>query len=189
MRKLTHPLLAIALCAAALTTHAQPAQAPLSVVTAYMKAWSALPERRGITDMDISMVANAAARYLDANVKFLDTTVGTPQVGIVVARDNVIKPFLTSYPNARWEMVRPAKVTGHTVEFDWRFTGNAYGPYILDATCSGKGDRLELVGHSVIVVKDGLITQQTDSYDDQTIPTQMRRTASACTEQKAAAPK
>ncbi|GAA5177029.1 hypothetical protein GCM10025771_13430 [Niveibacterium umoris] len=164
---------------------AQAASDPLSVVKAYMKSWSALAEKRGVSDMDITAVANETAQFLDADVEYLDSTVGTPQFGIVVARDNVIKPFLSSFPNARWEMVGAPKVSGDTVEFDWRFTGNNYGPYIVDPTCPGKGDPLDLPGHSKIVVKGGVITYQNDAYNDKTIPEQLRRTVAACTAQKA----
>lgn len=177
-------LFAAAFCGVWAIAHADTASDPVTVVRNYMKAWSALAEKRGVTDMDVTIVANEAAQYFDADVEYLDSTVGTPQVGIVVARDNVIKPFLTSFPNARFEMVGAPKVSGDTVEFDWRFSGNNYGPYILDATCPGKGDRLDLPGHSKIVVKNGLITYQNDSYDDKVLPLQLRRTAQACKTQK-----
>jgi uncharacterized protein (TIGR02001 family) len=168
----------------ALSVHAQSTADPLTVVRGYLKAWSGLAEKRGVTDLDITAVANEATQFLDADVVYLDSSVGTPQAGIVVARDNVIKPFLTSFPNARWEIVGTPVVSGDTVEFDWRFTGNNYGPYIVDGTCAGKGDRLDLPGHSKIVVKNGLITYQNDKYDDKSLPVQLRRTAAACVAQK-----
>lgn len=182
--KMSQKILAAAAGVVALSVHAQSSADPLTVVRGYLKAWSGLAEKRGVTDLDITAVANEATQFLDADVVYLDSSVGTPQTGIVVARDNVIKPFLTSFPNARWEMAGTPVVSGDTVEFDWRFTGNNYGPYIVDATCTGKGDRLDLPGHSKIVVKNGLITYQSDTYDDKSLPLQLRRSAAACITQK-----
>lgn len=177
-------LLASLVAAAFTCASAHAASDPLSVVKDYMKTWSSLAEKRGVTDMDINAAANQAAMFMDADVVYLDSTVGTAQNGIIVARDGVIKPFLMSFPNARWEIVGEPKVSGNDVEFKWLFTGNNYGPYIVDGTCPGKGDRLALEGNSKITVVDGRITYQNDNYDDKAIPAQLTRTVAACKLQK-----
>jgi uncharacterized protein (TIGR02001 family) len=177
--------IATLLAAVFATASSHAASDPVSVVKDYMKTWSSLAEKRGVTDMDVNAAANQAAMFMDADVVYLDSTVGTAQNGIIVARDGVIKPFLTSFPNARWEMVGEPKVSGNDVEFKWLFTGNNYGPYIVDGTCPGKGDRLALEGNSKITVVNGLITYQNDNYDDKAIPAQLTRTVAACALQKA----
>ena len=184
MKKTKTVVLASLLATAFSASPAFAADDALTVVKAYMKTWSSLAEKRGVTDMDINATANQAAMFFDADGIYLDSTVGTPQQGIIVARDNVIKPFLNSFPNARWEMVGDPKVSGNDVEFKWLFSGNAYGPSILDATCPGKGDRLALQGNSKITVTNGLITYQNDSYNDKDIPAQLTRTVAACATQK-----
>lgn len=158
----------------------------LTVVRNYMSAWSALAGKKHVTDQDVAKAANLASLYFDADVEYLDSTVGTPQVGMVVARDNVVKAFLSSFRDAKWSMVGEPKVNGNDVEFKWVFTGHANGPYIMDPTCKGKGEAINLPGDSKIAVKDGLITYQNDKYDEKVLPSQLTKSAKACEVQKAA---
>lgn len=178
-------LVATLFAAEATVAHAAPAT-PLNVVKHYMAAWSSLAGKQNASDQDVAQAANLAASYFAPDVEYLDSTVGTPQVGIVVARDNVIKAFLTSFPDAKWEMVGKPKVKGSNVEFKWRFTGHATGPYIMDATCKGEGEAIDLPGESRITVKNGMITYQNDRYDDKVLPSQLTKSESACKAQHAA---
>lgn len=102
-----------------LSAPAQAATDPVSVVKDYMAVWSALSKSKKATDQDVFKAANIVASYYDADVEYLDATVGTPQVGSTVARDKVVCPFLTAIQNAKWEMVGEPKVSGNDVEFKW----------------------------------------------------------------------
>ncbi len=178
--KTTAAALIASLCVAS-SVHA--ADDALTVVKNYMSAWSALAGKKHVSDQDVAKAANIAASFLDGDVEYLDSTVGTPQVGIVVARDNVIRAFLSSFRDAKWEMVGEPKVTGNDVEYKWKFTGHANGPYIMDPTCKGKGEAINLPGESKITVKDGLITYQNDKYDEKVLPSQLTKSDLACKKQ------
>lgn len=186
-----HPKTAVAalmvtLFVAGVTVAHAAAADPLAVVKHYMAAWSSLSGKKKASDQDVAKAANTAASFFDADVEYLDSTVGTPQVGIVVARDNVVKAFLSSFRDAKWEMVGKPKVTGNDVEFKWRFTGHATGPYIMDPTCKGEGDAINLPGESKITVKDGMITYQNDKYDEKVLPSQLTKSDKACKAQHVA---
>jgi hypothetical protein len=160
---------------------------PLSVVRAYMKAWSALPERRGVRPQDIQAVADDAATHFAPDGIYIDSTVGTPLHGVASAKEQVILPFLTAFPNARWEMTDKPLVHGETIEFHWRFSGNNWGPFVLDPACAGKGEVLRLEGHSKIRVEHGLVVYQEDTYDPAAIPVQLSQAAAACAAAKPSA--
>lgn len=179
-------LLLASLAMAGLPVEAAKAPKPLKVVEGYMAAWSENAGKTVVSDAEVMDAVNHAAGYFDFEVEYLDSTVGTPQFGAIVARDNVIKAFLASFPNARWEMTGPAKVTGNTVEYDWKFSANARGPYIMDASCKGSGEAIAFTGHSKIVVKQGLIKYQNDSYSADDFSKQIAASAAACKAQKAA---
>lgn len=177
--------IALVLAATGLSANAAKAAKPLDVVNAYMAAWSTNAGKTTISDADVIGAANVAASYFDYEVEYLDSTVGTPQFGAMVARDNVVKAFLVSFPNAKWEMTGPAKVKGDKVEFDWKFSGNATGPYIMEATCKGTGEAIAFTGHTKITVKHGLIKYQNDNYVADDFTKQIAKSDAACKVQKA----
>ena len=181
----TAALIATLFAAGVTAAHAAAAD-PLTVVKNYMSAWSTLAGKKKASDQDVAKAANIAASYFDADVEYLDSTVGTPQVGSVVARDNVVKAFLSSFRDAKWEMVGKPKVTGNDVEFKWRFTGHANGPYLMDPTCKGEGEAINLPGESRITVRDGMIAYQNDTYDAKVLPAQLARSEKACQAKHAA---
>lgn len=181
-----HLALGMVLAGLTASSMAAPKADPLSVVNAYMTAWSSNAGKQGVSTQQVADAANLAASYFDYEVEYLDSTVGTPQYGAMVARDNVIKVFLNSFPNARWAMTGPAKVKGETVEFDWVFTGNHTGPYINDATCNGAGEAISFNGHTKMVVKKGLIKYQNDSYKADDFTKQIEPSDAACKAKKAA---
>jgi len=81
----------VAAVLAAPLSHAAETNA-LSVAKQYMGQWN-------------EHNANKAATYFDVeDAIYFDAAVGTPQQGAVVARDNVIKPFMSAFPNLKWEM-------------------------------------------------------------------------------------
>ncbi|GAB3262755.1 hypothetical protein [Chitinimonas naiadis] len=178
-------LSALAACSLS-SAAAKPPAKPLAVVEAYMAAWSSNAGKANVADADVVAAANQAASYFDYEVEYLDSTVGTPQYGAMVARDNVVKAFLASFPNARWEMTGPAKIKGDTVEYDWKFSGNATGPYIMDATCKGSGEAIAFTGHTKIRVKQGRIKYQNDNYSADDFARQVAPSDAACKIQKAA---
>lgn len=184
--KTTAATLISSLCFVGMSPLAHAADDTATVVKNYMSAWSALAGKKKVSDQEVAKAANLAALYFDADVEYLDSTVGTPQVGIVVARDNVVKAFLSSFRDAKWEMTGAPKVNGNDIEFKWTFTGHANGPYIMDPTCAGKGEAINLPGESKITVKDGLITFQNDKYDEKVLPSQLTKSDLACKKQKEA---
>lgn len=185
--KLHATLMVSLLALAGLSAQAAKAPAPLKVVQGYMAAWSENAGKTAVSESEVMDAVNHAAGFFDFEVEYLDSTVGTPQYGAIVARDNVIKAFLVSFPNAKWEMTGPAKVKGNMVEYDWKFSGNALGPYIMDASCKGAGEAIAFSGHSKIVVsKQGLIKYQNDSYSADDFSAQIAPSDSACKAQKAA---
>lgn len=146
-RLATGLLLAATLLATGL---AQAANDPLSVVRAYMAAWNAHN-------------ANLAASYLDYEVTYYDASVGTPQQGVVVARDNVIKAFINAFPDCRWTMDGKPLVDRDGVAFQWTFTGTNTGAFADGTKATGKP--LVLHGLTLIRVKQGKIIYQGDYYD------------------------
>lgn len=176
---------AVAACSLSVLAAKAPSK-PLAVVEAYMAAWSSNAGKASVPEADVVAAANQAASYFAYEVEYLDSTVGTPQYGAMVARDNVVKAFLLSFPNARWEMTGPAKVKGSTVEYDWKFSGNATGPYIMDATCKGTGEAIAFTGHTKIVVKQGRISYQNDNYNADDFAKQVAASDTACKAQHAA---
>lgn len=132
----------------------QATASPLAVVKSYMAGWNAHD-------------ANQAAMNMDVDVEYYDVTVGEAQQGVVVARDNVIKFFINSFPDLKWNMVGDPVVTRDTIVFRWQFTGTNTGPNI-DATINeGKptGKPIDFSGLSLIKIKNDKIVYQGDYYD------------------------
>ncbi|MDN0076776.1 ester cyclase [Crenobacter sp. SG2303] len=144
-------VLSLGLIAAPLAHAAKP---PLTVVKDYMAGWNAHDP-------------NQAAMNMDVNVEYYDVTVGEAQQGVVVARDNVIKFFIASFPDLKWSMVGDPIVTRDAVVFRWQFTGTNTGPNIDATVNEGKptGKPIALSGLSMIKVRDGKIVYQGDYYD------------------------
>lgn len=130
------------------------AATPLQVVQQYMAGWNAHD-------------ANQAAMAMDPEVEYYDVTVGESQYGVMVARDNVIRFFMNSFPDLKWQMLDKPVVTKNEVVFRWRFTGTNTGPNI-DATINeGKstGKPISFEGLSLIRIKNSKIVYQGDFYD------------------------
>ena len=127
---------------------------PLQVVQQYMAGWNAHD-------------ANLAAMNMDPEVEYYDVTVGESQYGMMVARDNVIRFFINSFPDLKWQMVDKPVVTRNEVVFRWRFTGTNTGPNIDPGVDGGKatGKPISFEGLSLIRVRDGKIVYQGDYYD------------------------
>ncbi|WP_410497800.1 ester cyclase [Chitinibacter sp. S2-10] len=131
---------------------------PLSVVKAYMAGWN-------------KHDANLAASYLDYEVEYYDVTVGESQIGVVPARDNVIKFFIAALPDLKWEMVDEPVVSKDGIAFRWVFTGTNTGiPFEGDKPT---GNKISLNGLSLIKVKQGQIVYQGDFYDALTLKKQL----------------
>jgi uncharacterized protein (TIGR02001 family) len=153
LNRFAHPFFPVIAVAALMApvTSAFAQQNALPVVKEYMAAWN-------------EHNPNKAASYFDLEeVIYFDASVGTPQQGAVVARDNVIKPFMTAFPDLKWEMVGEPVVSGDQVAFRWVFTGTNTG--VFNAAVKPVGKKLELHGSSIIKVKDGKIIYQGDFYD------------------------
>lgn len=130
------------------------AGAALDAVKAYMDGWNAHD-------------ANQAAMAMDPDVEYYDVTVGESQYGVVVARDNVIRFFLNSFPDLKWEMQGEPVEKGEQIAFRWRFSGTNTGPNI-DATIDGgkpTSKAISFDGVSLMQVKSGKIVYQGDFYD------------------------
>lgn len=130
------------------------AATPLQVVQQYMAGWNAHD-------------ANQAAMAMDPEVEYYDVTVGESQYGVMVARDNVIRFFMNSFPDLKWQMLDQPVVTKNEVVFRWRFTGTNTGPNIDATVNEGKatGKPISFEGLSLIRVKHGKIVYQGDFYD------------------------
>ena len=130
------------------------AATPLQVVQQYMAGWNAHD-------------ANQAAMALDPEVEYYDVTVGESQYGVMVARDNVIRFFINSFPDLKWEMLGEPVQGKEQIAFRWRFSGTNSGPNI-DATVDGgkpTGKPISFEGVSLIKVKHNRIVYQGDFYD------------------------
>ncbi|SCK12786.1 ester cyclase [Vogesella sp. LIG4] len=130
------------------------AATPLQVVQQYMAGWNAHD-------------ANQAAMAMDPEVEYYDVTVGESQYGVVVARDNVIRFFMNSFPDLKWQMLDKPVVTKNEVVFRWRFTGTNTGPNIDSSINEGKatGKPINFEGLSLVRIKNNKIVYQGDFYD------------------------
>ncbi len=145
-----------ALMVAASAAHAGPQE----IVKKYMAAWNAHNY-------------NEAALSFDYDVEYFDASVGTPQFGIVTARDNVIKFFVQAFPDAKWTMEGKPLVQGDSIAFRWVFTGKNTGIPVDCPDMGPTGKAIDLHGVSMIHTKNGRITYQGDFYDALTFRNQV----------------
>jgi len=134
------------------TTLAVPVYADdnVKVVESYVAAWNAHD-------------SNAAAAFFADDVEYLDASVGTPQVGRDVARQNVIEAFLTAVPDAKWVAIGEPVAAGDSVSFEWEFSGTNTGDWSDGTKATGKPFAIK--GVSMFRLKDGKIAYQADYYD------------------------
>lgn len=122
----------------------------LAVIREFMAAWNAHD-------------ANAAAKYFDDNVEFLDASVGKPVVGRELAKDQVVEVFINAVPDLKWTMVGEPIVNGENISFEWEFVGRNTGPWNAETPATQRP--LAFKGVSFIRLKDGKILTQHDYYD------------------------
>jgi steroid delta-isomerase-like uncharacterized protein len=120
------------------------------VVKDYLAAWNAHD------------IARAGSFFAD-DVTYYDASVGTPVTGKDAATTGVVASFINAVPDCKWEMLGDPIVQGDMVAFQWRFSGTNTGGWGDGTEASGKS--FMFMGATVISVKDGKITTQSDYYD------------------------
>jgi steroid delta-isomerase-like uncharacterized protein len=120
------------------------------VIKTYMQAWN-------------NHKPDEAASYFADNVEFLDSSVGTPQIGREAARDNVIKVFIQAVPDLNRRMIGEPIVSGENIAFEWEFSGKNTGAWSPETPATNRP--LTFKGVSFIRLKDGKIVTQHDYYD------------------------
>ena len=124
--------------------------ANIALVKEYVAAWNARD------------VAKAGSYFAD-DVVYYDASVGTPLAGKAEATKGVVESFVNAVPDLKWEIQGEPFAAGDKVAFEWVFSGTNTGAWGDGAEPSGKP--FSFSGASVMEVKDGHITKQSDYYD------------------------
>lgn len=124
--------------------------ANVAVVKDYLAAWNA------------HSIDQAAAHFAD-DVVYFDASVGEPVTGKAAATRDVVGSFINAVPDLKWEMLGDAIAQGDTVAFQWRFSGTNTGAWADGTEPANKS--FTFLGATVMSVKDGLISTQSDYYD------------------------
>lgn len=124
--------------------------ANIDVVKSYVAAWNA------------HSIDNAVG-YFAEDVVYFDASVGEPVNGKAAATSDVVGSFINAVPDLKWEIKGEPIAQGDHVAFEWTFSGNNTGAWADGTEAANKP--FTFVGATVMTVKGGLITTQSDYYD------------------------
>ncbi len=129
---------------------APPASSNVPLVYRYVAAWN------------LHDVARAVELFAD-DVVYYDASIGTPMEGKDAAADSVVANFINAAPDLVWGIRGTPVADGNRVAFEWQFSGTNSGAW-ADGTAPTHR-HFTFTGATVMEIRNGLITRQSDYYD------------------------